>query len=217
MESNDKLNGLLNKATSSVIEEIKLSDSEKRLMKHYQLKVIAYKKFAERAFNGGLSELSHTEFDEYCYKDLEKKNELLRIENKLQTRLHNKAKLQHEFVANLNQCTNALSDTASYLDGRIAGSDERKVIMARSGGTKQASKYRPLIELAVKLVTEKIPPYKSRRNAALSIEDKIISAGKTLSQPVIISKMQAETTITGWLKKAGLLPPKLRGKKYPVR
>lgn len=139
MVGNVELNALL-QAAPSLKTEIKLSDSEKRLMKHFQIKVMAYKKFTESALNKGFADLSHTEFDEYCYEDLELKNELLRIENKLKTRLYHKAKLQHEFVEKLNQYTSALSDAASYLEGQIVGRDTQKSSFSNKGGKARATK-----------------------------------------------------------------------------
>ncbi len=84
---------------------------------------------------------------------------------------------------------------------------------ASTGGKAAAKKFQPLKDLAIKLVHEKNPPYKSRRDAAIKIKDKIIEEGRNLSPQVSLSKDQAVTTITRWLKDAGILPPKPKFKK----
>jgi hypothetical protein len=96
---------------------------------------------------------------------------------------------------------------------RNQGISEALKELSTKGGKAAAERYNPLKELAEKLVTEKTPPYKSRRDAAIKIKDQIIAEGKSLSPQVILSKDQAEITITGWLKDAGILPPKPKAKK----
>lgn len=71
---------------------------------------------------------------------------------------------------------------------------------ASEGGKAKAAKYRPLKELAAKLVNAN--NFKSRRNAAMKIKQEIIAESKKLNIP--LSEAQAEITITNWLKEMGL-------------
>ena len=72
--------------------------------------------------------------------------------------------------------------------------------MARKGGEGKKAKYQPLKELAIQLVSE--GNFKSRRNAAISVTQKVIEHGRRIGIP--LSEDQATQTITGWLKDAGL-------------
>lgn len=68
------------------------------------------------------------------------------------------------------------------------------------GGDGKSKKYEPLRELAKYLVSTK--PFKSRRNAAITIKPEIIAKGKEIG--VVLSEDQAVDTIIGWLTDMGL-------------
>ena len=72
------------------------------------------------------------------------------------------------------------------------------IISGRSaaGAQGRTEKYDLLRQLAKKLAQEK--PFKSKRQAALSIKEEILAKAKAEGIP--LSEMQAERTITGWLK-----------------
>lgn len=59
-----------------------------------------------------------------------------------------------------------------------------------------ANRYGPLRELARELAAA--GNYPSKRNAAVSIKDQVVAASQKFG--INLSEMQAETTITGWLK-----------------
>lgn len=65
-----------------------------------------------------------------------------------------------------------------------------------AGAKGRDEKYDTLRALAKNLAQEK--PFKSKRQAALSIKDEILAEAKAEGIP--LSEMQAERTITGWLK-----------------
>lgn len=73
---------------------------------------------------------------------------------------------------------------------------------ASNGGKGTAKRYSPLIKHAIKLVNDKNPPFKSRRNAANSIKVDVIRYGENLNPKVVLSESQASNTIEGWLKDA---------------
>ncbi|RQZ27142.1 hypothetical protein DIE16_31990 [Burkholderia sp. Bp9090] len=68
-------------------------------------------------------------------------------------------------------------------------------VRGKSGATKRDEKFGPLRALARDLAARRY--YPSKRNAALSIKPEILAAAKV--QNVVLSEMQAERTITGWL------------------
>lgn len=71
------------------------------------------------------------------------------------------------------------------------------IITSRSakGGQSRTVKLEPLRDIARKLAQEK--PFKSRRQAALSIKDAVLT--KARNDGITLSEMQAERTITSWL------------------
>lgn len=72
--------------------------------------------------------------------------------------------------------------------------------IAFKGGMAKKAKYKPLKELAEKLVNAK--NFKSRRNAAKTIAPEIVTESEKLG--IALSKDQAEITIYKWLKEMGL-------------
>lgn len=73
-----------------------------------------------------------------------------------------------------------------------------QIISSRSaaGAQGRTEKYNSLRGLAKKLAQEK--PFKSKRQAALSIKDEVLAKARV--DGILLSEMQAERTITGWLK-----------------
>lgn len=71
---------------------------------------------------------------------------------------------------------------------------------ARKGALARNSRYEPLREMVKELVESR--NFKSRRNAAMTIKQEIISESIKLNIP--FSEAQAEITITNWLSQMGL-------------
>lgn len=67
---------------------------------------------------------------------------------------------------------------------------------AAKGARMRSDKREPLREYARKLAAER--PFKSKRQAALTIRDAVLQKAK--SDGIPLSEMQAEYTISGWLK-----------------
>jgi hypothetical protein len=80
------------------------------------------------------------------------------------------------------------------------GMQAQKAEQAKNGAKGRAEKYQPLKDRAFELVNAR--KWQSRRNAAQTIEPEILGLAKSLNIP--LSEAQAEITITGWLKDAGL-------------
>lgn len=92
----------------------------------------------------------------------------------------------------------------SFMDGMKDGFFLGKKIQIKSQAKKGAlgknAKYQPLKDLAKILVNAS--NFASRRSAAMTIKPEIIAESKRLG--VGLSEVQAEITITGWLKEMGL-------------
>lgn len=82
-------------------------------------------------------------------------------------------------------------------------SDEIKRRDAQKGASAKSQKLDPVREYAVQLANEKT--YPSRRQAVLSIKDRVLIYANSLDG-ISMSSDQAFTTIDGWLKKAGYTP-----------
>ncbi len=108
-----------------------------------------------------------------------------------------KARLQGQ-VANTQQL--AITAGSVALQKKEAFGKIARHQLAKKGGKGRGEKYKPLKELAAQLVNA--GKFKSRRNAAKTIAPEIIAKSKELG--FLLSKDQAETTITGWLKEMGL-------------
>jgi hypothetical protein len=74
--------------------------------------------------------------------------------------------------------------------------------LSSKGGRAKAAKYQPLKDIVKKMANAN--SYKSRRNAANLITPKVLEEGLKLSPPVVLSELQAELTVTKWLKEMGL-------------
>ena len=72
--------------------------------------------------------------------------------------------------------------------------------IGKSGGAAKAAKYQPLKDRAIELVNAR--KWKSRRNAAITVLPEILALARKLN--IGLAKDQAQITITGWLKEAGL-------------
>ena len=88
----------------------------------------------------------------------------------------------------------------SMLQGLLKGIAIQKISHAKKGAIAKKAQYKPLKELAEKLVNGK--NFKSRRQAAITITPAIVAKSRQLNIP--LSETQAEITITGWLKEMGL-------------
>jgi hypothetical protein len=91
---------------------------------------------------------------------------------------------------------------AFYLLGRLEGLmvvepavEYVSATRSKSGASKRDAKFEPLRQFARELATKR--NYASRRNAALSIKDQVLSRAKELN--INLSADQAERTITKWL------------------
>lgn len=92
---------------------------------------------------------------------------------------------------------------ASKWQGMASGSEHAYYVrrssvknLAASGGRGRSDIYSPLRQFVLDEVNKK--SYPSKRNAALSLKDAVLSMASDLKIPM--SEQQAEKTITGWLK-----------------
>ncbi len=86
------------------------------------------------------------------------------------------------------------------INNELGSIEAFKKQQASQGGKAKRDKYIPLKEFVKELVKSK--SYPSRRNAAQSIKPAVLEKAKALG--IALSDMQAEITITGWLKEMGL-------------
>ncbi len=81
-----------------------------------------------------------------------------------------------------------------------------RLIQSENGKRAQKGKddkWEPVRQFAFDLANEK--QYHSVRQAALNVQDRVIERAHKIG--IKISKSQAETTITGWLREKGYTPP----------